>query len=623
MGLRVKEDGESEGHLVMRWIRVESPNNITLRESGQTSIWSQLTKKLGQPALETKQMTAVATQAGAVSHDDRDWHAINWRLVNGNVRRLQVRIVKATQEKRWGKVRALQHLLTRSFSGKALAVKRVTENSGKRTPGVDHEVWNTPARKTAAIHKLRQRGYQPQPVRRVYIPKGRDRVRPLGIPTMLDRAMQALYLLALEPVAETIGDANSYGFRQGRATADAIAQCFIVLRLKTSAPWILEGDIKSCFDRISHEWLLAHIPMEKAILHKWLKAGFMEKTILHSTTAGTPQGAICSPVLANLTLDGMEQMLNAKYPHKGNERDGLVNFIRYADDFIVTGRTKELLEQEVKPLVEEYLNARGLELSQEKTRITNIAAGFDFLGQNVRKYNGKLIIKPSRKSLKAFLEKVREIIKTNKQANAGNLILQLNPVIRGWALYHRHVVSKVIFSKVDHAIFGSLWQWAKRRHPHKSLRWIKAKYFGHRGERNWVFHGTTNGLDGQPRLVQLFYASDVPIKRHIKVRGAANPYDPQWEGYFERRADAKMVADLVGQRQLLRLWKEQRGLCLVCRQKITKETGWHSHHLQWRVNGGNDRMENRVLLHPNCHRQVHHQKLEVVKLRAGKCVVEA
>ncbi len=568
-------------------------------------------------------MTAVTTRAGAVPHAEVDWHAIDWRSVNHNVRRLQARIVKATQEKRWGKVKALQRLLTHSFSGKALAVRRVTENSGKRTPGVDHEIWETPARKAAALRELRQRGYRPRPVRRVYIPKSNDKIRPLGIPTMKDRALQALYLLALDPIAETVGDTNSYGFRQGRATADAIAQCFNVLRLKTSAQWILEGDIKSCFDRISHEWLVAHIPMEKAMLRQWLQAGFMDRAILYPSAAGTPQGAICSPVLANLALDGMEQLLKAAYPRRRNKTDGLVNLIRYADDFIITGRTKELLEQKIRPLVEAYLNERGLELSQEKTRITNIADGFDFLGQNVRKYDGKLLIKPSRKNIKAFLEKVREIIKTNQQASAANLILQLNPVIRGWALYHRHVVSKVIFSKVDHAIFGSLWRWARRRHPHKSLRWVKEKYFGHFGNRNWVFHGATTGPESRSHIVRLFYASDVPIKRHIKVKGEANPYDPQWEAYFERRMDVRMVAELVGQRRLLSLWQEQGGRCPVCRQRITRATGWHSHHLQWRVNGGSDGLENRVLLHPDCHRQVHHRKLKVVKPRAAKRVMEA
>src|SRR5437879_13524196 len=237
-------------------------------------------------------MTAVPS-AGASFHGVTDWHAIDWESANHTVRRLQARIVKATKEERWGKVKALQRLLTHSFSGKALAVRRVTENQGKNTPGVDRMVWNTPHKKINAIYSLRQRDYHPQPLRRIYIPKKNGKKRPLGIPVMKCRSMQALYLLALDPVAETTADPDSYGFRPGRSTADAIEQCFNVLGKRASPQWILEGDIKGCFDAISHEWLLTHIPMEKAILSKWLKAGYMEQHILYPTEAGTPQGGLC------------------------------------------------------------------------------------------------------------------------------------------------------------------------------------------------------------------------------------------------------------------------------------------------------------------------------------------
>ena len=303
-------------------------------------------------------MTA-ATQAGALSRVDLNWLAVDWQAAHRVVRRLQARIVKATQEKRWGKVRALQHLLTHSFGGKVLAVKQVTENSGKRTPGVDRVVWNTPAKKEAAVQALKQRSYQPLPLRRLYIPKSNGKMRPLGIPTMKDRAMQALYLLALDPVAESTADLNSYGFRRERSTADAIAQCFIVLGTNQSSQWILEGDIKACFDQISHDWMLAHVPMDNAILRRWLKAGFIDKNTLHPTEAGTPQGGIASPALANLTLDGLERVLRERFPKLGQGRSALVNIVRYADDFIITGRTKELLESEVKPLVIEFFKARA------------------------------------------------------------------------------------------------------------------------------------------------------------------------------------------------------------------------------------------------------------------------
>src|SRR5258707_7176933 len=397
-------------------------------------------------------MTAEAEPAGASFHGVTDWHAIDWRSVNRNVRRLQARIVKATKEGRWGKVKALQRLLTHSFSGKALAVQRVTENQGKNTPGVDKVTWTTPQKKLNGIYSLRQQDYHPQPLRRIYIPKKNGKKRPLGIPCMKCRAMQALYLLALDPVAETTADPNSYGFRSKRSPADAIEQCFISLGKEASPQWILEGDIAACFDRISHEWLLTHIPMEKSILRKWLKAGFIDKHVLYPTEEGTPQGGICSPVIANMALNGLERKLLKRYPKPKTGYNAKVNFVRFADDFIVTGISKELLEQEVKPLVEQFMRERGLALSQEKTVITHIEDGFDFLGQNVRKYNGKLIIKPSRKNVSTFLRKVRTLIKAKKQTTTGNLIVQLNPPIRGWANYRQHVVRRVTLARVCHAI---------------------------------------------------------------------------------------------------------------------------------------------------------------------------
>lgn len=631
MGRRVQEDGESEGRLAIGWIAVEASNdgNITARASGQTSIWSFVTREVGKPTPEGKQMTAqfvpgtTRREAGALSHQTVDWHQIDWYQVNQTVRRLQARIVKATQEGRWNKVRALEHLLTHSFSGKALAVRRVTENQGRRTPGVDGEIWDTPAKKAQAIGTLRQRGYRPQPLRRVYIPKAGDhtRKRPLDIPTVHDRAMQALYLLALDPIAETMADPNSYGFRKERSTADAIDQCHIVLSNRRGARWILEGDIRSCFSTISHEWLVAHIPMDTTILQRWLKAGFMDQHVLHPTDEGAAQGGIISPVLANLTLDGLERILRAKYP-KATRASGKakVNLIRYADDFCVTGASQALLNDEVMPLIADFLRERGLELSPEKTVITPIEDGFDFLGQNIRSYKGTVLVKPSRKNVATFLGKIRATIKANQQATAGHLIVQLNPLIRGWANYHRHVASKQTFVAVDNAIFQALWRWALRRHPKKPGRWVKDKYFHSEHGRNWVFRGEVVGSGGPRQTVRLFKAASVPIKRHHKVKGEANPYDPAWEAYFEERLGITLEDKLVGKRRLLTLWKEQGGICPVCQQAITHLTGWHAHHLVWRCHGGSDALANQMLLHPNCHHQVHSQGLSVVKPRPNRDV---
>jgi RNA-directed DNA polymerase len=530
------------------------------------------------------------------------------------VRRLQTRIVKATQEGKHGKVKSLQWLLTHSFSAKTLAVKRVTENQGKKTPGVDQETWSTPETKSQAVLSLKRRGYKPLPLRRKYIPKSNGKRRPLGIPTMKDRAMQALYLVALEPISETTADKNSYGFRPERCTTDAIGQCFITLGKKVSPQWILEGDIKGCFDNINHEWLTTNVPIDKVILRSWLKAGFMDRRILYPTKTGTPQGGIISPTLANLTLDGLEHLLLKKFKRK-KTFNPKVHMVRYADDFIITGNSKELLENEVRPLVEEFLKIRGLELSQEKTRVTHIEEGFDFLGWNVRKYNGKLLIKPSKKNVKTFLEKIRKIIKGNKTAKQVNLINMLNPIIRGWANYHKTQVAKETFSSVDYEIWKTLWQWSKRRHPKKGSRWIKEKYFKSVETRNWVFTAETGKYlrNGKPKIATLIKASDTPIKRHVKIQAEANPFDPKWEEYFEERLQLKMSNSLVGRKRMQQLWMDQEGVCPICHENISEKTKWHVHHILWKSQGGDDRQSNLVMVHPNCHRQIHSQKLKVVK----------
>ena len=282
--------------------------------------------------------------------------------------------------------------------------------------------------------------------------------------------------------------------------------------------------------------------------------------------------------------------------------------VRYADDFIITGDTQTVLEGEVKPLVTGFLLERGMELSQEKTKITHIADGFDFLGQNIRKYNGQLITRPSKKNVKAFLKEIRETIKGRRQAKTYNLIAELNPKIQGWANYHRHAASKKTFVHVDWAINKALWQWARRRHPKKSTRWIQERYYCQVGDRNWCFFGTTQKEDGQTVQKVLCQAAATTIDRHMKIKGECNPYDPAWKPYLAKRREAKIWADLRRKPQLLKLWREQEGICPLCDQPMTKESGWHDHHIIHRARGGSNSTENRALVHPNCHRQVHANK---------------
>jgi len=466
------------------------------------------------------------------------WQFINWDKVAQDVKSLQRRIVKAIKQGRHNKAKALQWLLTHSISAKLMAVKRVTENSGKRTAGVDGIIWKTSNQKLNAANSLKRQGYKASPLKRVYILKKNGKKRPLGIPTMNDRAMQALYLMALDPIAEQTADTCSYGFRPRRSCADAIARCFIHLSRHNSASWILEGDIKGCFDHIGHQWLMDNIPVDTLILNQWLKAGFVEDKQLFPTTEGTPQGGIISPALANMTLDGLEQTINQAVRGKVNGKgivkrnSNKVHLIRYADDFVVTADNPDILKTKIKPAIETFLAQRGLLLSEEKTKITQIGVGFNFLGQNIRKYrNGVLLIKPSKDSFLSIKTKIKGIVDRNKCASPLELIAQLNPVIRGWCNYHRHVASKDTFAKLDRYIFNLLWKWALQQYQKKSRTWIKRKYFKTIGNSNWVFAAINNKGD----YTKICMASQIPIVRHIMVKGEANPYDECWTEYFARR----------------------------------------------------------------------------------------
>jgi RNA-directed DNA polymerase len=457
------------------------------------------------------------------------WKTIDWSRVRQEVRRLQMRIAKATQAGQRRKAQALQWVLTHSRPAKLWAVHRVTMNRGARTPGVDNVRWRTDRQKLQAAFNLKRHGYRPRPLRRHYILKPNGKLRPLSIPTLHDRAMQALYALALAPIAEVLADRYSYGFRPGRCCADALEQCFTILAQLVSALWILEGDIRACFDEISHPWLLQHVPMDKHLLRAWLNAGYLEKDQLFPTTVGTPQGGLISPLLANLALDGMEQAVKA-VARQGDK----VNFVRYADDFVVTGANRELLEQKVKPALTAFLKERGLELSEQKTVITHIQKGFDFLGHTVRKYGDKLLITPAKSKVQILRQKVSQLIQSALGLSQEALLRQLNPLLRGWANYFRNGAAKRTFAKLDYHVFRILWCWINRRHPDKSRRWKKRKYFSAAGEGGG-FSVQVLQAGGESRVLKLYRMASTRIERHLKVRGAANPFDPRYTEYFEQR----------------------------------------------------------------------------------------
>ena len=482
----------------------------------------------------------MAAMASAPSTRAQNWNNVNWNIIRASVFHMQQRIAQSIRQNKWGKAKALQYLLSRSFYAKLLAVKTLMLNKGSRTPGIDRVTWKSSGERWQAVLDLQTRGYRAQPLRRIYILKKNGKLRPLGIPTLHDRAMQMLYALGLKPIAETVADQHSYGFREKRSLHDALKMCFTSLATKVSAQWILEADIKACFDCISHEWLLNNIPLPRGILQTWLKSGYMETGSFHETEDGTPQGGIISPILCNMTLDGLEDLVK-----KGrNKKVRKLNIIRYADDFIVTGATPEILLNEIKPDVERFLEERGLTLSTEKTKLSHIADGFNFLGINVRKYDQKLLMKPANGKPRELLEKVSLLMNSHRGIPFHVLLLKVNQILRGWAYAFRKVVAKDRMAYIDNQMYFVVRKWLKREHRSKTWAWISRRYFRRLSGRV-EYSAEYFTAKGERKIVRLFKTADVPIRYHIKVRSEANPYDPAFDGYFDRRETSQKYQSLL------------------------------------------------------------------------------
>jgi RNA-directed DNA polymerase len=555
-----------------------------------------------------------------------DWGQIPWCKLEAHVYRLQKRIYQAQVRGNAGKVCSLQRLLMKSRAAQTLAVRRVTQdNRGKKTAGIDGVKSVSPARRLTMVDLLQAHAViKARPVRRVYIPKpGKDEQRPLGIPVMLDRAHQALVKLALEPQWEARFEPNSYGFRPGRSAHDAIEAIFQDICVKDK--YVLDADIKGCFDGIAHQALLAKLdnpPVMRRAVKAWLKAGVMEGLEYSPTTSGTPQGGVISPLLANIALHGMEQAAYEAYKGKDSTGRNRVRptLIRYADDFVVLC-AHEAGILAVQRAMEEWLGKIGLHLHPSKTRVTHTLhphqgpAGFDFLGFQVRQYpmgrthsgksaqgrtlGFKTIIKPSKESVKRHIAGLGKIVCDHKAVPQESLIKHLNPVVRGWANYYRTVVAKVIFAQCDHHLYSQLRSWAQRRHPKKPRRWVAQRYWRMQPGAKWEFEVKRNGAVS----AKLLSHQKTPIKRHVKVKGAASPFDGNLVYWSQRLKEHPLLAREEG--KLLQL---QKGHCMRCGRLFTEQDVREVDHIIPRAFGGSDLLFNKQLLHGHCHDQKHGQQ---------------
>lgn len=544
------------------------------------------------------------------------WHEIDWKKVNLEVLEVQKQIIRAYLNHDSRMVKQLQWKLIRSFSCRAAAVRRIITNSGNKTPGVDGDIWDTHEKRYHAIkmlgeHTQNSKGYKALRMKRVWIPKPNGDKRPLGIPTMTDRAMQSVHYMATDPIVEILSDSNSYGFRKSRSPHNAMAKIWDLLNKESSPKWILDADIKGCFDNIDHNFLLQGTPMcDLESLDKWLKAGLMNDGHPFPTTVGTPQGGIISPMLANVALNGLES-IKTQYPSRitkeGIRYSTKINCIRFADDFIFTSENKKLSE-DILEKIKEFLTPRTLSIHQGKTQIINLSKGFDFLGFRISKHPrnknrrnqkgvGKdiLVIKPTQKNCVKFKDKVKLIL--NSTRNPKQLITKVNPVTRGWSNYFRiHTHSTKVVREIGAWLWRKTWKWARKKHPSRGASWIAKTYYKVNLLENTDSKGRVWDFRTRESNATLFMMQVKRIKELYKLRLTTqiNPYLTKTPAH----RDTTLLSPIKK-----KIYAKQGYLCLLCGESLIGEELVEVDHIMSKKEGGSNDIENIQALHKICHQQ--------------------